>query len=429
MCIDALKVENVMTYNATKITNTFGNYFANVGQIFANKINKSKTNVDSYLEKIRMDSTSIFLDPVTCNEVDRMISQLPNKKSSGYDNISNILLKTIKTEITRPLVTIFNLSMSTGIFPERMKNALVVPLHKGLSKDELINYRPISLLITISKILEKVMYTRVYNFLAKTQQIYESQYGFRARHSCDHAIGELLSEITKSMELSKETVCTLLDLSKAFDMLEHSVIFKKMERYGLHGPCLDWFKSYLNGRTLRVKCNTGNGVCTSNEYIVKYGTPQGSCLGPLIFLIFCNDLQLHLLYLEAIQFADDTTLYMSHKHAGYIRFCFETDLAIIQDWFNANKLTLNVSKSVIMRFNNKNRKHQDNMDIKIGGIILPVVRQTKFLGVYLDDRLNWNVHIKGLQLKLKSRLYLLKKGKHLLSVHAKKDNVLCPNTQ
>ena len=167
-----------------------------------------------------------------------------------------------------------------------------------------------------------------------------------------------------------------------------------MERYGLCGPCLDWFKSYLNGRTLRVKCDTGNGVCTSNEYTVKYGTPQGLCLGPLIFLIFCNDLQLHLLYLEAIQFADDTTLYMSHKHASYIRFCFETDLAIIQDWFNANKLTLNVSKSVIMRFNNRNQKQEDNMDIKMGGIILQVVRQTKFLGVYFDHRLNWNVHIK-----------------------------------
>ena len=138
-----------------------------------------------------MNSTSIFLDPVTCNEVDRMISQLPNKKSSRYDNISNILLKTIRTEITRPLVTIFNLSLSMGIFPERMKNALVVPLHKGWSKDELNNYRPISLLITISKILEKVMYTRVYNFLVN-------------RFMKAGMALELLSEIIKSMELSKK---------------------------------------------------------------------------------------------------------------------------------------------------------------------------------------------------------------------------------
>ena len=120
-------------------------------------------------------------------------------------------MKTIKPGITEPLVDIFNLSMSMGIFPDVMKNALVVPLHKGLAKDELNNYRPILLLITISKILEKVMYSRVYNFLNNMHQIYESQYGFRAKHSCNHAIGELLSEITKSMELGKQTVCTFLD--------------------------------------------------------------------------------------------------------------------------------------------------------------------------------------------------------------------------
>ena len=322
MCIDALRIENVMTYNTTKIAYSFGSYFANVGQKFADKITKSKTNVDDYLRKIRLNSHSIFLDPVTHTELDRLISQLPNRKSSGHDNISNVLLKVIKPGIIGPLVEIFNLSMSNGIFPEIMKNAIVVALHKDQSKQELTNYRPISLLITISKILEKIMYSRVYNFLNNTHQIYKSQCGFRAKHSCDHAIGELLSEITKSMETGKQTVNTFLDLSKAFDMLEHSVIFKKMERYGLRGPCLDWFRSYLTGRTLKVRCNTGNGLGLSDEYGVKFGTPQGLCLGPLIFLMFCNDLHLHMLYLDVIQFADDTTLYMSHKHTGYITFCF-----------------------------------------------------------------------------------------------------------
>ena len=133
-----------------------------------------------------------------------------------------------------------------------MKIAIVVPLHIGQSTLELSNYRPISLLLTISKLLEKVMYTQVYDYLNNMNQIYESQYGFRARHSCEHAIGELMSEITKSIELGKQTVSAFLDLSKAFDTLEHSVIFKKFERYGLRGPCLEWFRSYLYGRTLRV---------------------------------------------------------------------------------------------------------------------------------------------------------------------------------
>ena len=172
-----------------------------------------------------MSETSIFLSPVTYHELDRLIDRLPNKVSSGYDNISNILLKNIKPWIVSPLVGIFYSSLTTGMFPKLMKTAIVVPLHKGQSTLELSNYRPISLLLTISKLLKKVMYTRVYDFLSNTNQIYESQYGFRAKHSCKHAIGEIVSEITKSMELGKQTVSTFLDLSKAFDTLEHLVIF------------------------------------------------------------------------------------------------------------------------------------------------------------------------------------------------------------
>ena len=143
------------------------------------------------------------------------------------------------------------------------------------------------------------MCTRVYDFLSNTNQIYESQYGLRAKQSCEHAIGELVSEITKSMEWGKHTVSAFLDLSKAFDTLEHSVIFKKFERYGLRGPCLEWFKSYLYGRTLRVRCNTSNAL-----------------RGPTI----CR--QYHIIP-------------KPQKNIGYLRFCFKTDLANIQDWFNA----------------------------------------------------------------------------------------------
>ena len=146
-------------------------------------------NIDEYLEKIRMSEASIFLSPVTQLELDRMIDKLPNKNSSGFDSISNTLLKEIKPWIISPMVDIFNSSLTAGVFPELMKKAIIVPLHKGQSTLELSNFRPISLLITISKLLEKTMYIRVYNYLNKTNQIYESQYSFRARHSCEHAIG------------------------------------------------------------------------------------------------------------------------------------------------------------------------------------------------------------------------------------------------
>ena len=242
-----------MTYNTTKITESFAEHFANVGKQYADQIIKSRTLVDEYLDKIRMSKNSIFLNSVTKQEVSKLIDSLPNKLSSGMNKINNVLIKTIKTSVVTPLVGIFNSSLAEGTFPKLMKTAIVIPLHKGQSIHELGNFRPISLLLTISKLLEKVMYTRIYNFLNDTHQIYESQYGFRAKHSCEHAIGELLSEITKNMESGKQTVSAFLDLSKAFDTLEHLVIFKKFQRYRLRGPCLDWFKSYLHARTLRVR--------------------------------------------------------------------------------------------------------------------------------------------------------------------------------
>ena len=157
------------------------------------------------------------------------------------------------------------------------------------------------------------------------------------------------------MQRNETTACLFLDLSKAFDTLLHEVILKKMEQYGIRGVCLSWMRSYLDNRRMRVKCATpdsSKGI-KSNVRPVEYGTPQGSCLGPLLFLIFCNDLNLQLQHLRSIQFADDTTLYMGHRNKNYLQFCVEDDLRRLQDWFRANKLTLNADKTVAMIFDPK----------------------------------------------------------------------------
>ena len=233
-----------------------------------------------------------------------------------------------------------------------MKLADVVPLFK--SKDRYVesNYRPISLLSTMSKVLEKVVYNRVYNFLNQTGQISDKQYGFRAKHSCEHAVGQLIGSILKNLENKKTTVSVLLDLSKAFDTIKHDIMLKKLDLYGVRGTPLLWFQSYLSERKLRVKCRTtcSNEETYSDTYPIEYGTPQGSCLGPLIFLIFVNDMSLHISDGDIIQFADDTTLIFGHRNTNYLKFCIEHELAVLQDWFYANKLTLNVEKSVYLLF-------------------------------------------------------------------------------
>ena len=253
----------------------------------------------------------------------------------------------------------------------------------------------------------------------ETNQLFVSQYGFRANHTCDHAISELLGEIVKSQQLGKYTVGIFLDLSKAFDTLQHSVIFSKLDKYGIRGHVLRWFISYLTNRTLSVKCSSKDQPdIKSPSYNVEYGTPQGSCLGPLIFLIFCNDIHLNMTFLACIQFADDTSLHKSHYNLQYLRFCVEHDMESLQDWFRANKLTLNVQKSVCMLFT-PTGKHL-TFELEFEGLIMPQVRSTKLLGVWVDEQLKWHEHVNKIMLKLKAKIHMLCKGKTLLSTHAKR---------
>ena len=183
---------------------------------------------------------------------------------------------------------------------------------------------------------------------------------------------------------------------------------------------LKWFESYLSDRKLCVKfrpASTGQ-VETTDEYDIEYGTPQGLCLGPLIFLVFCNDLSLHLEYLQCIQFADDTTLYFGHKNRHYLRYCVESDLINIQDWFNANRLTLNCNKTVYMLF--EKQSNMPDLNLVLNNVVIPRVSFTKFLGLWIDDKLTWQVHMDKLLLKLKSRIGMLYKSKNLLAMSSKR---------
>ena len=362
------------------------------------------------------------MSPTNKTEIERLIEKLPNKKSRGHDNISNLLLKSLKSSISHPLEIIFNKSLLEGSFPEMMKQADVTPLHKSKEKYIVNNYRSISLLLTISKILEKTVYTRTYNFLCDSNQLYQSQYGFRTEHSCENAICELVGTIAKNREERKHTIGVFIDLSKAFDTLNHHKLLCKMEKYGIRGSNLQWFESYLENRSMRVKCisNITGQLEYSTYHKLEYDTPQGSCLGPLLFLIYINDLQNSILYSTTILFADDTTLLQGHQNLKYLKWSIEEDLKLMIDWFKANLLTINLEKTECLLFHRNNSKSPPNLELELGTHTIKSTDQVKFLGLWIDTKLQWTLHTNTLLMKLKQNTNLLKVSNRFLNKSSKK---------
>ena len=371
--VNCLEIEGIKHFESRIIANELGSFFSSIGKNYANKIDNPKKTIASYLKTIDKANDSIYLDPTNNLEIDRIISSLQSKTSHGHDGLTNKLLKELKPALIPPLCILFNMSLTNGIFPDIYKKSDVVPLHKSKSRTYVNNYRPISLLPVISKILEKIMHKRIYSFLNRNNSLYISQYGFRPKHSCENAITELCSSIIKEKEKGFHTLALFLDLSKAFDTLNHEILLQKLYIYGIRGVAYQWFKSYLENRTMRVKCLTEDGLIYSANQKVDFGAPQGSCLGPLLFLIYTNDIHKHLEFTKCILFADDTTLYYSHRNLNYLKYCIEHDLGIIVDWFKANGLTLNLDKSECVLFRPKSNKSESFINIDVEGIKIPFV--------------------------------------------------------
>ena len=298
--------------------------------------------------------SSIYLFPTTQYEIKKTVNKLKPKKSSGYDGISNILLKSIIDEIKSSLTIIFNKSFKEGVFPHKMKIAEVFRLYKSKGKRDIMNsYRPVSLLPVISKIQEKLVHKRITSFIQNKMLLFDSQFGFCYKHSTIDAILEFVGKVIKGFDKGDKTLAVFLDLSKAFDTLPHSLLLKKLENFGIRGKALQWFESYLSDRKMYVSFN-GN----KSETIPSgdYGVPQGSVLGPLCFILATNDLALTLKKCKCILFADDTTLYVTNKNIRYLKESMKHDLEILIDWFKANKLTLNLDKTSFVLFQHPAKK-------------------------------------------------------------------------
>ena len=290
------------------IANNFNEFFTNVGTKLANKISSPDSNYVSPL-KFKNQQNSIFLNPTNPDEIIEITKNLKTSNSSGIDNISTKLLKIIINEIAPVLSHIFNRSLLSGIVPSQLKIAKVNPIFKSGDNQVFSNYRPISILPSISKILEKIMYIRLFDFVTKNEIFSPHQYGFRPNRSTYMAINDLYCKITDDLDNKHHSLGIFLDLSKAFDTLNHDILLHKLNVYGIRGLANAWIKNYLSNRKQYVVYN--NTDSTHSDIVC--GVPQGSILGPLLFLLYINDLPLSSPSSHFIIFADDTNILFSHK--------------------------------------------------------------------------------------------------------------------
>ena len=296
--------DNTVITDSYNISENFNDFFVNIGHGLAKRI----PNTNILPSNFTGDNVSqtIFLQHVTKEEMSNLISSLKNG-APGYDGITAQVLQNSMTPILEPLCFLCNRSLTDGVFPNELKLANVLPLFK--SGDDMLfnNYRPVSLLCTLSKVFEKVMYSRLLSFLESQKVLIKNQFGFRRLHSSYMALMLMGDKITKALDNGDYVIGIFLDFSKAFDTVNHEILLDKLSHYGVRGNAYDWFKSYLSNRSQYV---TYNGVASSTKNITC-GVPQGSILGPLLFLIYINDLYNVCQESVPILFADDTNLFYS----------------------------------------------------------------------------------------------------------------------
>ena len=255
------------------------------------------------------------------------------------------------------------------------------------------------------------MYKRLISFLKKHNILYDYQFGFRENHSTDMALICLMEKLAKALDSNEIVIGLFLDLSKAFDTVNHEILLDKLNFYGIRGIALEWFRSYLSNRSQYVSYNSTN----SNYKIIICGVLQGSILGPLLFLLYVNDLYNISKELFFILFADDTNVFLSHKDAKYLNDLMNNELKKVSKWFKVNKLSVNIKKTKFMVFTNRKRFTLNDFEISLDGQNITCVDKIKFLGVYIDHKLNWKFHINYISDKLAKSVGILCKARKVLT--------------
>ena len=403
-----LKIDNSVISNPIVVANEFNNYFVTIASKLKREIPSTRINPLRYVE--RHNNSFVYM-PVDTSEVVSGIKSL-RSKSSHISCIPTFIFKSMAHIVSPLIACLINSSFLEGVFPDNLKIARVVPLYKAGSKQDVNNYRPISILNTMSKIFEKLIYKRVSGYLAKFNIISENQFGFRNNCSTADAVLSFTNQVYDSLRNKNSFIAIFLDFSKAFDTVQHDLLLSKLEKLGFRGCAFSWFQSYLSNRYQYVALQ---GEESDKKKIIA-GIPQGSILGPLLFLLYINDMANVSNVLQCVHFADDTTLFFEASSVRRCAAVINSELRKINTWLCANKLSVNFKKTYYMLFTNS--QFVPNISIRLRGKEVKRINNVKFLGVLLDEKLNFSYHIRHVSRKLAVACGIMRKLALFIPSHA-----------
>lgn len=356
-------------------------------------------NIDScrssFLDNTNSNVEVFEWSTVSIQDILNATKSMSASESLDFYGMSNNLLKCTIVCLAEPLVFCINNLLKDGIFPDELKISRICPVYKKGPKDQPQSYRPISIIPVLGKLIEVLVYNQLFSFFDRNNIFNSSQFGFRRGKSTTNALDELVRQIYLSFEKKSYAQATFCDLSKAFDCVDRSILLGKLEHYGIHACPLKFFKSYLENRSQMVLVNGE----WSEKVLVEWGVPQGSVLGPLLFLIYINDLPTSVTS-KTILYADDTTFWNSSSDMNELVDMVDETMTNASNWFQSNGFLLNQDKTQNMLFSLRHNTGSTNQKF---------VEKVKFLGVFIDNHLTWSSHIDYLSTRLSRVIYLLSK--------------------
>ncbi|XP_065642635.1 uncharacterized protein LOC136074258 [Hydra vulgaris] len=396
--------------NTKDIGNAFNNYFTTVGRDIHSKNPTSQNHFSDYLSN--PNPNSFFIKPTDEYEIKIIMDSLDPCKSSGPNSIPIKILKLLRNEISIIFSNIFYISFSKGLFPNILKTAKVIPIFKKDSKLLVSNYRPISLLSNIEKILERLMFNQIYDFLKQANILCNLQFGFRSSYSTSLALINFTEYIRGAFDKGMFGCGVFIDLQKAFDTVDLNILLSKLSYYGIRGVINLWLKSFLSNRNQFVSING----TISNFCEINIGVPQGSVLGPLLFIIYINlNLSKAIKLCRVQHFADDTNLVCLSKPIKKMNKYVNYDLKKLCNWLNANKISLNSNKTELIVFKPRCNNIDSQLKIKLNGNKILPQKNINYLGIKIDESLTWKSHIKELSIKLNRSNAILSKIRYYVN--------------